>query len=118
MLDFGVARLVSSTPVDHQATHIDSAVTMLGTPRYMAPEQARGHAPAIPSDVFACGVVLYELATGRHPFVAEPIGAVEHDRIEQALSEARLVLSRAEYDRAWTHGREMTLDELTELVRA
>jgi predicted ATPase len=73
VLDFGVARLMSAAPVDPGSAPTNGPVMMLGTPRYMSPEQARGAAPSSPSDVFACGVVLYELATGRHPFVAESI---------------------------------------------
>jgi predicted ATPase len=73
VLDFGIARLASMPAADDSAKGMPSAAAtaMLGTPRYMAPEQARGEPASAPSDVFACGVVLYELATGRHPFVAE-----------------------------------------------
>ena len=46
--------------------------TLIGTIRYMSPEQARGEAVGSPSDIFSLGVCLYELATGRHPFKSDP----------------------------------------------
>ncbi len=42
--------------------------TLIGTIRYMSPEQARGEAVGSSSDIFSLGICLYELATGRHPF--------------------------------------------------
>ena len=71
LLDFGVARLVPQPA----ATRLpDDAATrgraILGTPRYMSPEQARGETVTGASDVFSLGVVLFELASGAHPFEA------------------------------------------------
>ena len=73
VLDFGAARLVSATEgvCTTEAMPATSPGPILGTPRYMSPEQTRGEATTGASDVFACGVVLYELATGRHPFPAK-----------------------------------------------
>src|SRR5439155_26860728 len=45
--------------------------SLLGTLRYMSPEQGRCEAVAAASDVFSLGIVLYELATGRHPFESD-----------------------------------------------
>lgn len=59
VLDFGLARQIHREP--------DTA-RIGGTLRYMSPEQARGEAPAPGSDVFSLGLVLYELAAGRHAF--------------------------------------------------
>jgi serine/threonine-protein kinase len=65
VLDFGVAKL--RDPVDHAAT---SAGMVLGTPHYMAPEQALGRDVDRRADVWAAGVVLYELLSGTVPFTA------------------------------------------------
>src|SRR5262245_24809079 len=61
--DFGIARLDSSD--DLQKTN---AGTVLGTPRYMSPEQAAGLAVDGRSDLFSLGVILYELLTGKKAF--------------------------------------------------
>jgi serine/threonine protein kinase/predicted ATPase len=67
LLDFGLARLkpeVSSMPT---ATGSDMGL-LVGTIGYMAPEQANGQLAGPEADIFAFGVTLYELLTGRHPF--------------------------------------------------
>jgi len=68
VLDFGLARLAPATAVSGAESTQTNPSLILGTPRYMSPEQARGEPAAGSSDVFSLGVVLYELATGRHPF--------------------------------------------------
>lgn len=64
--DFGIAR--RSNPEIHEATQ---AGMILGTPRYMSPEQARGESVDGRSDLFSLGVVLYEMLTGHKAFTAE-----------------------------------------------
>jgi len=69
VLDFGVARLVREE-VDGEGETATRPGTLIGTMRYMSPEQARGEPTEGPSDVFSLGLVFYELATGGHPFHA------------------------------------------------
>jgi len=67
VLDFGVAKLATAS--DSQATQAaTSAGLVVGTARYMAPEQARGMQVDSRADVFSLGVVLYELLSGTPPF--------------------------------------------------
>ncbi|MDB5217025.1 MAG: serine/threonine protein kinase, partial [Myxococcaceae bacterium] len=63
--DFGIAQHRALPGAEQEAGII------AGTPEYMSPEQCRGDELDARSDVYACGVVLYELATGQVPFSAE-----------------------------------------------
>ncbi len=68
VLDFGLARLDDSRHLVAEA-HTQPGMLM-GTVKYMSPEQARGEKATHATDIFALGLVFYELATGRHPFNA------------------------------------------------
>ncbi|HEU4611857.1 MAG TPA: serine/threonine-protein kinase [Kofleriaceae bacterium] len=71
ILDFGLARILGA----NTSTSKGFAV---GTPSYMAPEQCRGEELDARVDIYACGVVLFEMLTGRKPFVAgDPIEIVK-----------------------------------------
>ncbi len=66
LLDFGITRQVSDT--DEKLTQTG---TILGTPHYMSPEQARGQPVDARSDVYSVGGTLFYALTGRPPFTAE-----------------------------------------------
>jgi serine/threonine protein kinase len=65
--DFGAAFLKKSQSAQNAA---------MGSPYYMAPEQLQGAEPTFHSDIYSLGVVLYELLTGRRPFVADKLEAL------------------------------------------
>jgi serine/threonine protein kinase len=68
VLDFGISKL-SYKRVEQGA--LTAAQPISGTPLYMAPEQMRGHPPDPRFDIYALGVVLYELVAGQPPFDCE-----------------------------------------------
>ncbi len=70
LLDFGLAR------ADHDDTHLTQSGAILGTPAFMAPEQARGEKVDGRSDLFSLGVVLYRMITGKQPFNGPSTAAV------------------------------------------
>ncbi|HEX6030132.1 MAG TPA: protein kinase [Tepidiformaceae bacterium] len=77
VLDFGLAKVAAEEGADPGATigasagPISGVGQVLGTVPYMAPEQIRGEPVDARSDLFALGIILYELATGRRPFTGE-----------------------------------------------
>jgi serine/threonine protein kinase len=75
LTDFGIARLVAT------AATVAGQHEVLGTPAYLAPELAVGSEPTSAVDVYACGVLLYELVAGRPPFVADHPISVVHQHV-------------------------------------
>ena len=78
LLDFGLARhhvaMMSAGPT----VPLSDPGMVVGTVGYMAPEQARGELAAPEADIFAFGVLLYEMLTGKHPFAASSQMATLH----------------------------------------
>ncbi|ODU29990.1 MAG: serine/threonine protein kinase [Thiobacillus sp. SCN 62-729] len=76
LTDFGIAHLVNS---DHT-----QAGQMLGSPRYMSPEQAMGREVDGRSDIFSLGAVLYEMLTGRYAFDGDSLPTIVYRVINEA----------------------------------
>ncbi len=79
VMDFGIARAladVSATMTQTQA--------VIGTAQYLSPEQARGETVDPRSDLYSAGCLLFELVTGRPPFVADSPVAVAYQHVREA----------------------------------
>ncbi len=118
LTDFGIARMVEGT------ANLTGTGSVIGTPSYMSPEQGAGQPVDARSDIYALGVVLFELATGRVPYSAEtPVAVViKHmqdplplpRRLNPALPEAveRVIL------KALAKRPEDRFQKMSELVQA
>jgi serine/threonine protein kinase len=110
VLDFGLAKLIEppsteQTSINSEDTspsdfHTDPGI-MMGTPRYMSPEQIRGMQVDARADIFSLGVVIYEMMAGRTPFdggsAGEVVAAILNDEptpLERCVREAPAELAR------------------------
>lgn len=78
VMDFGIARAVS----DASSTMTQTAA-VVGTAQYLSPEQARGETVDSRSDVYSTGCLLYELLTGRPPFIGDSPVAVAYQHVRE-----------------------------------
>ena len=73
LMDFGIAKQAGDVP----GVTVTGQGLIMGTPEYMSPEQARGEKVDFRSDIYALGVVIFEIFTGQVPFRAEtPIATI------------------------------------------
>ena len=93
VLDFGIAKL--QPELGGSATHTGS---LLGTPHYMSPEQASGRAVDARADLYAIGVILFELTTLQKPFHADSLYDLLRKHVEAPPPSARAL--RTEMERA------------------
>ncbi len=66
--DFGIAKAITAATLDPSASAATTAGTVIGTPAYMAPEQAAGDPVDSRTDLYAWGLMAYEMLSGSHPF--------------------------------------------------
>ncbi|MEW6577738.1 MAG: protein kinase [Chloroflexota bacterium] len=78
LMDFGLAKMMAS------AQSLTQSGTVLGTPAYMAPEQWRGEPVDARTDVYALGIILYEMVAGRTPFESDTPFTLMYKHINDA----------------------------------
>jgi HAMP domain-containing protein/predicted Ser/Thr protein kinase len=86
IMDFGIARV---SEMKAGAAGLTSTGTVMGTPDYMPPEQAQGHAADFRSDIYSLGVVFYEMFTGHVPFDGDSVMAVVLAHIQKPAPSPR-----------------------------
>jgi serine/threonine-protein kinase len=124
LLDFGIAKLAGS----EAGLHKTRTGAVIGTPTYMAPEQCRGVSVDSRADLYALGCILFELISGRPPFVGEgegdvlaahiyvpvpALGSLVHGGLPKEIETlVQRLLAKAPIDRA------QTADEVIRLIDA
>ncbi|MFW5968472.1 MAG: protein kinase domain-containing protein, partial [Persicimonas sp.] len=83
VLDFGIAKLVRPDSDQEQAT-LTQAGAVLGTPHYMSPETIAGDSLDHRADLYALGIIIYEVLTGERPFEAKTSAGVMVDHLRSA----------------------------------
>jgi serine/threonine protein kinase len=78
LADFGIAKLLNATSI------LTGTGQIIGTPLYMSPEQCNGQPADARSDLYAFGIIAYELLVGRVPFMAETPVAIMFQHVSQA----------------------------------
>lgn len=85
LADFGIAKILDA----EETADLTGSGTGVGTPEYMAPEQGMGRAVDTRTDIYALGIVFYELVTGRKPYEADTPMAVIVKHITEPLPRPR-----------------------------
>jgi beta-lactam-binding protein with PASTA domain/tRNA A-37 threonylcarbamoyl transferase component Bud32 len=78
VMDFGIARAIADT-----SSAMTQTAAVIGTAQYLSPEQARGETVDARSDIYSTGCLLYELLTGRPPFIGESPVSVAYQHVRE-----------------------------------
>ena len=110
--DFGISRLVDGN------SSLTATGMMIGSPRYMSPEQARGATVDSRSDLYALGVVFYEMLTGTFPYDAEDTLALMYMHVHDEIPRLPPSLSRYQpvIDRLMAKQPEQRLSSAGEII--
>jgi len=106
LLDFGIAKIVAPESTDHGPAAADPTELRVLTPRYAAPEQLAGGAITPATDVYALGIVLFELLAGRPPATAAAADPYAAARLLAERGAPRLAAA-AEIDPSRPEGRRL-----------
>lgn len=123
VIDFGISKL---TPIAGDYTDVTSSSKVVGTPSYMSPEQARGAELDARTDVYALGVMLFEMLVGERPFNGRsPIEIIDNHMSAPRLAPSTLRAELAEYPglddlvlRAIAPGREQRFSSMASFADA
>lgn len=115
LLDFGIAKLLNPEIADHPI-ELTAAADRLLTPEYASPEQVTGEPITTSSDVYALGLLLYELLTGHHPYRFRKRTDEEIRRVvcEEIPKKPSLIIAEVEHS---TGGREDVTPESVSRTR-
>ncbi|HUI42362.1 MAG TPA: protein kinase [Terriglobia bacterium] len=92
--DFGLARAIAPSAPESVSGGSSGVGQLIGTPAYMAPEQLEGRKATSAADIYALGLVIYEMVTGRRPFEGDP-----YQRLRERAPSPRLHV--ADLDPRW-----------------
>ncbi len=84
VMDFGIARAIADS-----AATMTQTQAVIGTAQYLSPEQARGETVDARSDLYSAGCLLYELLTGRPPFIGDSPVSVAYQHVREKPTPAR-----------------------------
>jgi hypothetical protein len=90
VIDFGIAKV-------HGARGVTGVGHFVGTPQYMAPEQIRGEKVEVSADLYAVGITLFQMLTGRLPFEGDSVTKVLEQQLFAPRPDPRDVFPSAEY---------------------
>jgi serine/threonine protein kinase len=93
VLDFGIAKLAVESLDEDEPMTLTQIGAMIGTPRYMSPEQCDGAELTPAADVYSLGVILYEMLTGTVPFSGSTPLAIAMKHISQVPCSPREIVS-------------------------